>query len=92
MIACETTAKYEILLQSNVSVLAISTLPASSSFCRLSITNSGFFSRPDVAVVATELPSSPTVGGSLRILEDYAVLFPSTGVKAHTDPISVFQF
>jgi hypothetical protein len=88
MIACETTAKYEILLQSNVSVLAISTLPASSSFCRRSITNSGFFSRPDVAVAAMELPSSPTAGGSLRILEDCAVLFPSIGVKAHT---AVFQ-
>lgn len=91
MIACETTAKYEILLQSNVSVLAINTLPASSSFCLLSITNSGFFRTPDMALAATELLSSPTVGGSLRLLQDCAVLFPSTGVKAHTDQVSVFQ-
>jgi hypothetical protein len=93
MIAWSTTAKYEILLQSNDSVLALRTVPTNSSFRLLLLRKDRVFPwKPDVAVPATVLASPPTAGGSLRISKDCAVAIPSASAKAHRDPIPVFQF
>jgi hypothetical protein len=92
MIAWSRNPKYEILLPSNDSALALRTPPTNSSGQLLFGEDRIFSWKPDVAVPATVFASPPTAGGSLRILKGCAVAIPSGSAKAHRDPIPVFQF